>query len=909
MYSLVTRLLFVLAVLMLPHKLKAEPLLLHDIHFNVELYYNNATVSNSDKSMFYHCIGTDVKAYSNSESSLMLTQNIQMPSSELGNCAMHIAENKLFVIRSKDYFVYTMGETGDLTLFNSGILDLDSVGFYEFYAMSDDVVLIKVGEKVKVLDINADDATVEYSHDIDLVEKNVYHQYSRMFKKDEYLFEYVKGTNSAAVVKYRYDNGELLVVKMWRSTDLVDIGYNNHNSHSFFMSEDLRHLVYTHNELQVIYELTDDEKIVCRYKGTEAITLKALNQSTDMLVGQLNNDSNGSVWGFAIDFNSYKFKKLVQLSEYSSYWSSFANVFFIENNNKAVNFDDNFQILKTKTFGIADNGLAQLPRFPNSTSMTYDETNKKLLVLGQNFGWKLFYWDYDPELNTMKYQGSYNFDLPTSGDAMPKEMYLIGIGNNKVYVRYHPSVESVGDKIYTLELSSDGLELKTQFQLSTDYSYSINNAHIDNQGLVVLHENDPDHYYTWCPIQENDLVNSCEIKQFKFSGAMVRPSSTYKIIPLNQANKYLLYGAEYGRQRRAFWPNYSDAHIIQYDKVSKSFSLSHSLQGLDGFIESVYLKPDWPGIYFKVDFDMKGYKPVNNDDTWIEINSDNNFESDESKVNQDSIFVADNCKTFIYSEVYEWLYPYRDATGDFRNSYCFQIDNSKGINLGSVGIKQHLATYNTFKQFPTMKIRQQTTGDFKQDEPIQIDLAEYFVNPKNLSITQGQKYVDFDGRYITGTFDKLEVSGEVGEFSLFKIFMSDGDENTSDYLVWLNIENTNDAPFLPTPIEHKVLSIGEEYAIDFDELFIDPDGHRIRYNYDDLPFEFEVLNFGKIKGVFNESGEYSFTVIATDTLGASTRETITFTVELARSSSSTHFFMLLMLLILFQTRRLNFRVK
>lgn len=889
-----------------PKQLLANPLTLDDIHYNSGLFYSSSMVSNADDTAFYYCAGTHLKTYIDSNSSLLLEQSIQLPTEESSNCAIHRIDNKLFVIRKNEFFVFSLDDKGLLVFSKSGTANIGHFDPGQYFSLSESELLLKQSDRIKVVKFNTSDETINYSHVIELREKNMTNMGSSMFKSDSYLVEYVNGFNSAEVIKYKLENDSLIIEDHWYSNDLVDMSFNLHNAHSFFVNSDISHLIYTHDNLQVIYELTNDGKIVRRQRSTDPIKLSALNETGDILIGSIDQDTSGRQWGYSIDYQTYSFNQNMLISNYQASWGLFNTSYVIKDDSEAITFNSNFQIENTKEFGVAKNGLAQVPYFTNSSSMIYDESNQTLFVLGQSRGWKLHSWKYNPELNSLNYGGVFNFNFPQEGNNSAKEVSLLGTENNIIYIKYTPQSESLNNVIYTIALTSGEFELLKKYELSNTNDYGINHVHVKNQGVSLLHENDTDHFYTWCPIQTDGLINSCEEKQFTFSSKLIRPSGTYRFEKLNRPDEYLMYGAEYGRKYISSAPYYSDAHILQFDNSNQNFVLSSTLHGIDGFIKNVYTSQDWSTIFLEIDWaTMKGYSLSSDSNSWQEVKPNENYDENNERINQDPIFVTEECTTYVYSYSYEWLYKNSRDEGDFWASDCLPINGNYGFNSGNlIGVQPHIATYNVVEPYPTKQIvNYPYRPDYKQDDIINFDLARYFVNPKNLSIIKGEEHFEFDGQFITAVFDKFEVTGKVGDITTFVLQLGLGEENAQVYEIWFEIENINDAPFLIEPIEKDTLNVGEFYGGDFGEVFTDLEGDQITYTYENLPSEFSIISNGVIEGVFEKSGEYSFVVIATDSYGAATRETVEFTVKSPNSGGSIAYLWLFIMSILVTIRK------
>lgn len=208
----------------------------------------------------------------------------------------------------------------------------------------------------------------------------------------------------------------------------------------------------------------------------------------------------------------------------------------------------------------------------------------------------------------------------------------------------------------------------------------------------------------------------------------------------------------------------------------------------------------------------------------------------------------------------------------FRQKYFFHLDNSDQILFAENDtVTQHQLTLPMM--VPTSHLIPKTV---LQDQSLIIDARQLYGSLSGAT-------VKFDAKSTPPPFGVDKIVQEIGDLRwqfntinavaiynptlIASITLTEGNWVASDVHT-IKLHNVNDAPSLKQGSYVNNLKIGEQYLLEFSDVFEDIDNDRLTYSVDRLPPGFEWRETS-IVALPTTPASYQFTVTATDPAGAS----------------------------------------
>lgn len=537
----------------------------------------------------------------------------------------------------------------------------------------------------------------------------------------------------------------------------------------------------------------------------------------------------------------------------------------------------------TETISTEPNPLSlgdfdKLPTRVNSK--LYDPDTQVVLIAGKpndSDRFRLYAWRHDAQRNGFDFIVSSDLGF---GDNLRDKVTvtLVGVKGDNYYL-LKSSLNDSNRTLMRVQLVDEALVI--QESITTEGSHNNEMFFADENTIVFRHHSLYTLDISFCNLNEQNELTSCEQKTI-FDSLNIHFMFLYDFFPINENGTFLFANNSPMIGDSETPPNY---YILSFDKLNNDFEVIQTFQPPSEYapssyrgVDNIYVTPDALDLYVFGDR-AHHYRYDSANSSW-------SFSGSVSGTSLESFSVHERGDYFLEEDGSAlWLLDSGDhkfyRSIHFRGLYVSYawynlLTEDQGFYLGGAG-SNHLSTFVIDNSKPALYKGNlpRTTLDILQDEDVNIDLGDYFINGESLNVVGLKENLSWDGRFITGhltnddmfLYEDISIETPAPEFSVgFYIGPQSEDPATSIYITPVNV---NDPPEVTTSFATQYFKKDAEVRIVLYESVIDPDRENVSFSFQGLPSGMSGNTHGTITGIASRSGDYSTEVVAMDDEGAS----------------------------------------
>ena len=399
-----------------------------------------------------------------------------------------------------------------------------------------------------------------------------------------------------------------------------------------------------------------------------------------------------------------------------------------------------------------------------------------------------------------------------------------------------------------------------------------------------------------CRLSDEYRIENCELKDVLNELEIFSPDA-YDFFPLDSQNNFLfaneltLFSSTNPRPKHYFisYDNeLLDFAIIQ--KIDLAEDSSGNYQGID----DVYISTNGKNLYLAKQT-VQHLQLIENSNQW-------EFSDDVSYSNIREFVANDRGDFFVNRDGYHLRTLDPDGHKFYQSDYFnglnindawFELlNNDHGFFVGGSGVSQ-LSTFSIDDSRPAVYKDNFDYFDLDaiQDDLLQVDLSDYFVNVEKLFIDGLKGGLIWEPPFVKGSLVNADMfySTDINDSRpalTFRIdmFLNENADNSAAYFDVTPI-NKNDAPVLVGDLSTQYLDAGQQYEGVLSDIVKDPDRENVNFSYENLPSGISGDLSGGISGSISKAGTYTIIVTATDELAASFEFNLVLVVRSSSASS------------------------
>jgi hypothetical protein len=494
----------------------------------------------------------------------------------------------------------------------------------------------------------------------------------------------------------------------------------------------------------------------------------------------------------------------------------------------------------------------------------YDEVNHQLLVTGDansspgENDFKLYVWDYDLAQNDFSYIGSASC---CDSEYTPNSVITSPLG---VYSEsYYSLVRDGSNKsIARMERVTGGIQLTQKFPLNDEETQAplINDVFFANENTIVAElfgDNIQGLSIKVCNLDGSGQINSCTqstpFPEYEFDDDF----TNYKFHKLSNTGQFLFAPINHRSSTSHMFfvefdgNNFEIKQQFPLGKVGDEFypisSLTQVNQGQDLFMSN-----GGPLIHFE-----------RRDNEW-HLTESNQTHPKGELTGDGSYYIGRSGLPTAYDNEKKQFWHVSTQTPNLSGWFQLTGEN-KGFAVEINDQYRAITTFELTNPKPTIYTGGLVNDSIyyaTQDELLEIDFSQFFLNPENsLIVDAPDKFVFENGVLSVMLSNEDIIDGDYTDGVEIKITV----RLSIYYHGYFNVipVNVNDAPELKVNIVREYLKVNESYEVNLNDYVTDPDKDYLTFQATGLPGGYS-LEGSHIRGSTSIEGNYTLSIIAYD---------------------------------------------